>query len=252
MQTLFIGKNTIFLPQTESTNSYAIDMLKNVNLVEGTVVHTANQTKGKGQRGSVWSADAASNLTASIILKPDFLSLKNQFFLYQVLALACYDTMAELLNNSQIDIKIKWPNDILINKRKIAGILIENNVMNNRFNWSVAGVGINVNQIIFDGEFRATSLKLESGQNFLIDEVLEKMCIHLEKYYLMLKNNKYDQIKQSYFEKIFGVNTWMNFESHGELISRFVKGINDSGLLVLGDKDGLLMEVDVKEVKWIY
>lgn len=252
METLFIGKNMIFLPETESTNSYAIDLLKNVNLPEGTVIHTANQTKGKGQRGSIWNTDVASNLTASVILKPDFLSLKNRFFLYQVLALACYDTMAELLNTSQFDIKIKWPNDILINRKKIAGILIENNIVNNRFNWSVAGIGINVNQQNFDKAFNATSLKHLSGKDFIVNNVLELLCTHLEKYYLMLRSNKREAVKNSYLLHLFGLNTWMDFEKSGTVLSYFVEGISEEGLLVLQSKSGVLHEVDVKEVKWLY
>lgn len=252
MQTLFIGKNIIFLPETESTNSYAINMLKNVNLAEGTVVHTAHQTKGKGQRGSVWKVDPASSLTASIILKPNFLSLKNQFFLYQILALACYDTMAELLNNSQIDIKIKWPNDILLNKKKSAGILIENNVTNNYLNWSVAGVGINVNQENFEEAFNATSLKLMTGKQLEVKEVLNILCIHLEKFYLMLRGNKLEELKKTYLGRIFGINTWMDFERNGTVYNYFVEGISDNGLLLLQSKSGELYEVDVKEVKWLY
>ena len=81
METLFIGKNIIFLPEIDSTNSYATNLLKNVKLPEGTVLHTANQTHGKGQRGRSWIAQSTSNLTASVILKPLFLNLKNQFFL---------------------------------------------------------------------------------------------------------------------------------------------------------------------------
>jgi BirA family transcriptional regulator, biotin operon repressor / biotin---[acetyl-CoA-carboxylase] ligase len=126
METLFVGKNTIFLPEIPSTNSYATHLLKNVNLAEGTVVHTANQTQGRGQWDKRWSSEPSSNLTVSVVLKPTFLELKKQFLLYQIAALACYDTIAGLLNNSQYDIKIKWPNDILINRKKTAGILIEN------------------------------------------------------------------------------------------------------------------------------
>ena len=165
METLFIGSNIIFLPEVDSTNSYATELLKNVNIAEGTVIHTAHQTQGKGQRGNSWEAQIASNLTTSIVLKPSFLELKNQFFLYQITALACYDLMAELLNNSQYDIKIKWPNDILVNKKKIAGILIENVITHSTLNYSVIGIGINVNQLLFTDGINATSLKKLSHIN---------------------------------------------------------------------------------------
>jgi BirA family transcriptional regulator, biotin operon repressor / biotin---[acetyl-CoA-carboxylase] ligase len=252
METLFIGKNIIFLPEIDSTNSYAINLLKNVKLPEGTVVHAAKQTQGKGQRGSVWKSEAASNLTASIILKPLFLNLKNQFYLYQITALACYDTMAELLNISQIDIKIKWPNDILINRRKIAGILIENNVLKNQFNWCVVGIGININQHLFDNKFKATSLKLLGGNDVSVESVLKSVCRHLEKYYLALKSNKLEWIKDAYLQHLFGLNNWLDFEIHKTIKTCMVKGISDDGLLLLEDKQGKLIKVDVKEVAWSY
>ena len=205
METLFIGKNLIFLPAIDSTNSYAINLLKNVKLPEGTVVHTANQLKGKGQRGSHWNSEAGMNVTASVILKPVFLDLKNQFYLYQIAALACYDAMAEILDSSQFDIKIKWPNDILVNRRKIAGILIETTIQNNLLNCCVAGFGINVNQTHFGDLQKATSLKLLSHKEFLPTDVLKTLCRYVEKYYLALINSNYEEINQNYLKHFFGL-----------------------------------------------
>lgn len=252
METLFIGKNIIFLPEIHSTNSYAIDLLKNVNLPEGTVVHAAIQTHGKGQRGASWNAEPERNLTASIILKPGFLNIKNQFFLYQVVALACYDAMAEILDSSQIDIKIKWPNDILVNRKKIAGILLENNIQNNQVNWCVAGIGINVNQESFGEGLSATSLKLITGTTYSIEYVLNLICGYLEKHYLALMNSKYAAIQQNYLSQLFGLNEIREFEIKGRVESLWVKGLGNTGLLVLEDHAGEKREVDVKEVKWIY
>lgn len=252
METLFIGRNIIFLPRVNSTNSYAIEMLKNVNLSEGTVVRTAEQTNGKGQRGSVWKTEKTSNLTASLVIKPTFLNLKNQHYLYQVSALACYDVLAELLDTSQFDIKIKWPNDILVNKQKVAGILIENHVTNSKLNWSVVGIGLNVNQTIFDEAFNASSLKLISGKDIDIDMVLELLCKHFEKYYLQLKNNKFDLIKNEYLKHFFRLNNWMDFEIEGIVKTMYIGGVSDEGMLWLKDKNERSYYMDVKQVKWVY
>ena len=251
METLFIGRNLIFLPEINSTNSYATDLLKNVNLPEGTVIHTAHQTQGKGQRGSVWKAEPASNLIASLILKPSFLEIKKQFVLYQIFALASYDTLAEILNTSQFDIKIKWPNDILVDGKKICGILIENNVQNNRFNWSVAGVGMNINQLQFEKGIHATSAKLLTGQVFDVKRSLELLCKHVEKYYLLLKNGHFSLIQKDYLQRLYGLNTWLNFERSGIVEPLLVEGISETGLLSLQSKDGHRWNVDVKEVKWL-
>jgi len=252
METLFIGKNLIFLPEVPSTNSYAMNLLKNVNLPEGTVVQTAKQTQGKGQRGSSWMADPTSNLTVSIILKPTFLELKNQFYLYLISALACYDTMAEILNNSQFDIKIKWPNDILVNQKKIAGILIENNILNNQINGCVIGIGINVNQLKFDPSIKATSIALTSNNEYPVSKVLNLLCSYVEKHYLAMREEKYNLIQGSYLQHLFGLNTWRQFEVGGSLKSLMVLGVSDRGLLLLRDKNDSILEVDVKEVRWIY
>ena len=252
METLFIGRNLIFLPEVPSTNSYAMNLLKNVNSPEGTVVHAGNQTHGKGQRGSSWIVDPASNLTASIILKPFFLSIKNQFFLYQVSALACYDTMAEILNSSQFDIKIKWPNDILVNKKKIAGILIENNILNNQFSSCIVGIGININQKFFNQDFSATSIKILTRKTYVIPYILKRFCLHLEKHYLALINEKFNLIKENYLQHFFGLNCWLDFEIEDVTKTLMVLGVSDNGLLLLREKSGALKEVDVKEVKWLY
>ncbi|PBQ30397.1 biotin--[acetyl-CoA-carboxylase] ligase [Sphingobacteriaceae bacterium] len=252
METLFIGKNIIFLPEIESTNSYAIDLLKNVNLPEGTVVHALNQTHGKGQRGSLWTAEPERNMTASFILRPTFLELKNQFFLYQVAALACYDAMAQILDSSQIDIKIKWPNDILVNQKKIAGILIENTIHNGQISWCVAGIGINVNQEFFGENLKAASLKSITGRTYSIQYVLEILCQQLEKHYLALLNSKKENITSSYLKNLFGLNTFRDFELNGKTESFCVKGVGESGLLVLQDSAGGEREMDVKDIKWIY
>jgi len=251
METLFIGCNLIFLPEVDSTNSYATELLKNVNVSEGTVIHTPNQTQGKGQRGNSWNAEIASNVTASIILKPVFLNLQNQFYLYQIAALACYDVMAEILGNSQFDIKIKWPNDILVNSKKIAGILIENSLNTTSINYSVIGVGINVNQTSFNEGINATSITNLIDEKIELNLVLTQLCRHLEKYYLQLKNNKFKEILKVYLSHLFGLNNWINFEINNTKKLCLVKGINNTGLLVLEDELGEEKSYDVKELKWL-
>ena len=251
MGTLFIGKNTLFLLEVESTNTYAMNLLRNVNAIEGTVVHTDRQTRGRGQRGASWNSDAASNITASIILKPSFLSIENSFYLSKISALAVYDVLAEILAESQYDIKIKWPNDILVNKRKIAGILIENNFNHLSIQHSVIGVGLNVNQRVFEGlENTVTSLQLLTGRHFERNEVLEKLCIHLEKWYLKLKELKCALIDEHYMQHLFGLNQPMQFADTSEkAFEGTIKDITREGKLSVEMADGRLVDFEVKQVK---
>jgi BirA family biotin operon repressor/biotin-[acetyl-CoA-carboxylase] ligase len=253
MGTLFIGKNTLFLLEVESTNTYAMNMLRNVNAIEGTVVYTDHQTKGKGQRGASWSSEIASNITASVILKPQFLSVENSFYLSKISALAVYDVLAEILPESQYDIKIKWPNDMLVNKRKIAGILIENNFNNLSIQHSVVGIGLNVNQTLFEnlGD-TVTSLQMITNRHFERNEVLESLCVHLEKWYLKLKELKFGFIDEQYMKHLFGLNRIMQFMDATETIfDGRITNITRDGKLAVEMADGKLAEFEVKQVKFV-
>jgi BirA family biotin operon repressor/biotin-[acetyl-CoA-carboxylase] ligase len=253
MGTLFIGKNTLFLIEVESTNTYAMNLLRNVNAMEGTVIYTDHQTKGKGQRGASWNSEIASNITASVILKPQFLSVGNSFYLSKISALAVYDVLAEILAESQYDIKIKWPNDILVNKRKIAGILIENNYNHLSLQHSVLGIGLNVNQVVFEGlENTATSLQLLSGRHFERADVLEKICIHLEKWYLKLKEHKLEFIDEQYMKHLFGLNRVMQFmDGNEKSFEGRIIGISREGKLAVETADYTIVEFEVKQVKLV-
>jgi BirA family transcriptional regulator, biotin operon repressor / biotin---[acetyl-CoA-carboxylase] ligase len=252
MEALFVGKNTFFLNEIDSTNSYATLLLKNVNLPEGTVVHTLNQKKGKGMRGNSWFAEPQSNLTCSIVLYPSFLNIEKQFLLYQMAALAVYDTTAELLGNSHFDIKIKWPNDILVNRKKIAGILIENSLIDKNINWSVVGIGLNINQRVFNEQHKATSIYQLTQQNLDVSKTMEILCKHIEKYYLMLKSNGEKFVTDAYLNALFSYNKKMLFESNGKREELIVRGVSSSGLLLLEASDGKYIEADVKDFIWHY
>lgn len=252
MATLFIGQNKVFLPETYSTNSYAIDLLKNVNAIEGTVVYTHKQTQGKGQRGNSWIAEPERNATLSLILKPTFLNAKNTFYLSKITALALYDVLTEILNVSQFDIKIKWPNDMLVNRKKIAGILIENSISNEALQWSVIGIGLNVNQNDFGTLNTATSLNLQSGKDYAVESIMEMIFTHFEKWYFRLKKAEYNSIDEAYKKLLFGLNTEAAFEQNGISFNATVKGVNESGLLLLKLPDGSQKSFDIKEVNFIY
>lgn len=251
MATLFIGQNKVFLPETDSTNSYAITMLKNVNCMEGTVVYTANQTKGKGQRGNAWIADPSMNITLSLILKPVFLTAKKAFYLSKITALALHDVLTENLNAGQFDIKIKWPNDILVNGKKIAGVLLENSLVENKINWTVVGIGLNVNQSQFNELTGATSLKLCDGAQRNVEAVMDALFVHFEKWYLKLKQNKFEEINNHYHRHLFGMNSKTLFQNHNGQFAALVLGVNENGLLRLETDDKTEKSYEIKEVSFV-
>lgn len=253
METLFIGKNLLFLHEVESTNTYAMNLLRNVNAIEGTVVYTDNQTKGKGQRGALWSSDSNKNTTASIILKPHFLAIENAFYLSKISALAVYDVLTEILPNSQYDIKIKWPNDILVNQQKIAGILIENTYTNLTIQNSVIGIGINVNQLEFENfERHATSVKLLIKQDYERKIILELLCAKLEKWYLKLKEQKMSLIDDNYMSHLFGIREVMLFKDSSDIsFTGKIIGVARNGKLCLELENLTIKEFDIKDIKFI-
>jgi BirA family biotin operon repressor/biotin-[acetyl-CoA-carboxylase] ligase len=252
MSTLFIGQNKVFLPETYSTNSYAIELLKNVNCIEGTVVYTHKQTHGKGQRGNSWIAEPRMNITLSLIIKPTFLNPKNTFYLSKITALALHDVLTETLNDSQYDIKIKWPNDILVNAKKIAGVLIENSILNDTVQWSVTGLGLNVNQDEFGALKIVTSLRLLTGKNYDQETVMDHFFNHYEKWFLRLKKSDLSLIDETYQKQLFRLNELSGFEQNKSRFIAKVLGVNEAGLLLLEMEEGAQKTFDIKDVQFIY
>ncbi len=252
MQTGIIGRNRIFLTTVDSTNSYAMQLLKNVKPEEGTVVYAKAQTQGRGQRSKVWESEPGLNITMSVILYPSFLELKNQRYLYQIAALACHDTIATILDKGQFDIKIKWPNDILVNSRKVCGILIENNIMDAKIHSAVIGIGLNVNQKIFTQQTNAGSLSLFCEQDLDTSVILKNLCAELDKFYCLLREENPEVLDARYQNLLFGRNEWRAFLFQGKQTQLKVIGTCSSGLLLVEGRDGKTKEVDAQELTWIF
>lgn len=251
MDTLFIGQNHIHLDEVDSTNSYAISLLKNVNLAEGTLISARYQFNGRGQRGNLWHAGAGQNATFSLIVKPVFLNENELFYLSKCTALALHDVLAHFLNTGHFDIKIKWPNDILVNGKKIAGVLIENVLSGRQLSWSVAGIGLNINQTSFSGGLNATSVKSYTGQDHDIMLAIRLFCTAFEGYYLQLKNKSFNSINENYALHLFGLGTWINIEAEGMPLNLFFEAVTEDGRIKLSDKSGDSYLFDVKQIKWL-
>ncbi|MFT7614301.1 MAG: BirA family biotin operon repressor/biotin-[acetyl-CoA-carboxylase] ligase, partial [Parvicellaceae bacterium] len=177
MSTLFIGQKKIVLPSVDSTNNFAANLIKETNVVDGTVILSEKQTNGRGQSGNSWQSAYGDNITCSYILRPKFLDIEEQFYISIITSLAIIST----LKSYGIEPKIKWPNDILVGSRKIAGILIENSISGKTLNHSIIGVGLNVNQTSFDLGISATSIANVTGQIQIKETVLDGLSGNLEK-----------------------------------------------------------------------
>jgi BirA family transcriptional regulator, biotin operon repressor / biotin---[acetyl-CoA-carboxylase] ligase len=252
MDTLFVGRNMINLDETESTNTYAINLLKEIPVTDGTLVFTYKQTKGRGQVGNIWQTESGKNLTFSLVLHPSFLTADKQFYLSKIASLAVFGMLTEFLDISLYDIKIKWPNDILVNNKKIAGVLIENILRTNYLQSSVIGVGININQLNFAGITKqATSLAALLNKEFAVKELLHLFCKHFEALYLTLKQGNFTKISEAYIRQLYKFNEWANYHASNETFSAKIIRIEENGLLVLSNQQNKTLTFNFKEVAFV-
>ena len=249
MKTLFVGQNSIHVESVDSTNSYASEMMRQIELVEGSLIYSFVQLKGRGQRGNSWESEPSKNVALSLVLYPKFLTIEKQFLLTKIASLAVADLMAEMLEESinPKKISIKWPNDIYVNDRKIAGILIENTLKDSTIQSSIIGVGINVNQIDFSIK-TAISLALIANKEFELMKVLNRICEFFEARYLQLKSNKMKSIDSAYLERLYRLNEWSNFSSKNTNFEGKIVGVSSIGKLQMEMKSGEVKEFDLKEI----
>lgn len=250
MKTLFIGQNSTHLNSVDSTNSYATEMLRQIAPIDGTLIYTFNQQKGRGQRENTWESEAHKNIALTVVLAPNFINVNQQFYLTQITSLALADLMAEILKKQEIqaDVKIKWPNDLYINGKKIAGVLIENVLRNNTIQSSIIGVGININQSQFESTTKATSLKILTNSEFDLLSLIEKFCENIEAYYLQLKANKGNGINQKYLSNLYQMNDWKNYFFDDKMQKGKIIGTDDTGKLILQLENSTNRSFDLKEI----
>lgn len=232
---LFIGSVCIRLERVDSSNNYARELIRDKMPTEGTVIVANEQFSGRGQRSNTWYSEPKSSLTCSYILRPVFLAAKDQFILSAAVALAVYETVAVILPKS--DVRIKWPNDILVDGKKIAGILIENTLRRSNLETSIVGIGLNVNQMKFPSELNATSIQLNTNSETDLNLIMEELSTRLEKYYLRIREGSFDPLLKRLNENLFGVRESMKLVINGTQQTVTVKGVRHTGELELEHAD---------------
>ena len=229
-----------------STNQALREQFQTGRLEHGHVLWAMHQTQGKGQRGAVWSVEAKKNLTFSVFLSLDNPSISSPFSMNCRVALA----LKNCLNDLDIPaVSIKWPNDILSGDKKVCGILIENVYRGNRLKGSIVGVGLNVNQEAFDQLPQASSLRLQTGRTFDIEEVLQ---LFLKHFAAQLRDENEGDLLEDYRAALFSINQIRSFRTGVHQFQAKVIGVSDKGQLQLQLKDESIREFSLKEVQWIY
>ncbi|HEY0742906.1 MAG TPA: biotin--[acetyl-CoA-carboxylase] ligase [Chryseosolibacter sp.] len=244
--TLFVGKNVVYVPECHSTNTLATQLSQNSPATEGTVVITSNQTAGRGQRGNSWVVEPNQNLTLSVILKPGFLMLSQQFLLNVVVSLAVRDVLAEVLSGA---VYIKWPNDILVHESKICGILIENQLRGKTIETAVVGIGLNVNQSNLLPE-KATSLAQQTNRQWDLDALFGVLMGKLESRYLQLKQHRSAALKSEYLSNLYRRNELHRFMTDSDQFEGKITGVDELGRLeVFVDDQPRYFEV--KQIRYL-
>jgi BirA family transcriptional regulator, biotin operon repressor / biotin---[acetyl-CoA-carboxylase] ligase len=244
--TLFIGKNIVFVPECPSTNDLAMKLVQQPTATEGTVVITDSQTAGRGQRGNSWIAIAKQNLTFSLILKPVFLPVKDQFLLNVFTSLALHDYLKSKVAE---EVKIKWPNDILVNTKKIAGILIENQLQGTTLTSSVVGIGLNVLQKEFSIG-TATSLASLANQQYDLPTELNSLLSFIEVRYLQLRQNRWAELLTEYLRNLYRLRERHVYKSGNRVFEGAIIGIDEIGKLKVETGEGVEV-FGLKEISYL-
>ncbi len=224
------GNHIIFIEETGSTNE-ALKLEEQFHqLPEGTVLYTHYQNKGKGQLDAKWESEPAQNLLLSVLYAPKFLKIEAQMYLNLAVALACRHFLAELLPEQTL--RIKWPNDLVVNGHKIGGILIENSLAGSQLKTSIVGIGINVNQLKFQYN-QAISLAQITGKNYELSVLRKRLYELLDQYYTALQLKKFDWLKNQYENHLLQKGETAVFIINGQKKKAEIMGIGHQGKLFL-------------------
>ncbi|GGH12895.1 biotin--[acetyl-CoA-carboxylase] ligase [Pedobacter zeae] len=249
--TLFVGQNLIKLKEVDSTNNFLKDLVsKSEPLAEGTVIMADNQFAGRGQQENVWQTQAGKNISTSIYLKPSFLPLNKQFYLNIAVSLAVSDALTCFVSEG---IKVKWPNDIYYGQKKLGGILIENILTGTTIKSSVIGIGLNINQSEFSENIRerATSVIQILQKNVPLLDIMKKIFLFMEKYYLILRAGNYHILQNDYLARLYNYQVSALYKHNGEIFEGLITGVEDGGRLAVDTKDGL-KSFNFKEIEFIH
>jgi len=239
----------IKLDAIDSTNDYLKQLSKESKLENYTIVMADEQTKGKGQMGAKWVSEKGKNLTMSLLVNDISLKSENYFDLNIAVALS----VSAVLKKMQIpNIAIKWPNDIMADSKKVAGILIENSFKPDGSMVSVIGIGLNLNQTDFDNLPQATSLQCITGAKYIPEDIALLLRNSIEKHLLVLAQDV-ELLREDYHKSLFKLDYPSAFEDkNGNRFMGIIKKVTSEGRLEVLLEDESIGHYEVKEIKMLY
>ena len=241
-------KRFIELLSVDSTNNYAMQKVHKGASLHGDAYFAFEQTAGKGQLNKKWHSLKGENILLSIVLHTGILQLHQQFLLNMVAALS----VMQLFNKYTTEtIKIKWPNDIYCRDRKAAGILIENVIRGQKWQFAIAGFGININQTQFDETLKSpVSLKQITGQTYAPITLAKELCILFSENFELVYKNDSQQILRNYNLHLYRLNETVTFKKGHTTFSGLVKEVNEAGNIVIDS--GVMHEYQSGQLEWLH
>ncbi len=223
----------IVLEKVDSTNNYAMALIQKGNISSGISVFAIEQTLGKGRRGKEWNARPGQNITLSIVAEMKWQPVLNQFPLSVAVALACREFIYSIVKEK---VFIKWPNDIFINDSKAAGVLIENVIKGTLWQWTVIGIGVNVNQENFeDVDASVTSLKNETGTDFEVLTLASELKDLVLKNIEYLKADNFPQMLKEYNDHLYARDKMVRLKKESMVFETTIRSVSASGQLITSD-----------------
>jgi BirA family transcriptional regulator, biotin operon repressor / biotin---[acetyl-CoA-carboxylase] ligase len=242
-------QNEIFsiLDSVESTNNYAMQQVHAGLAKHGQAWYAHEQWGGKGQRGKLWKTTVGENVILSIAIQPNPIFIVKPFLLSALVATVCRNCFAEIAGDYT---KIKWPNDIYWRDRKAGGILIENIFKGKDWQWAIIGIGINVNQMVFDENVgNAASLKMiteKENDPVLLAQKIQKIVLEkLEQINAINMDDYLNNVNNHLYKK----NETVHLKKDNAVFATKIIGVNKYGQLIT--EDAMERTFEVGEVEWV-
>lgn len=239
--TRFIGQRVIYYPSLTSTNDVAKQEAQQ-GAAEGTVVIAEEQTAGKGRIKRAWLSPRGS-IALSVILYPELGYLSSLIMIASLAVVHCLEKVTGLKS------QIKWPNDILINSKKVCGILIENEVKGNKVDYAIIGIGVNVNLRLSDFPEippTATSLSQELGRDVSQLDMIRCLLAEIERLYLALPAG--GSVYQEWRDNLVTLGKKVQVSSDETTYEGIAESVTKDGSLLLRQSDGSLTKIVAGDV----
>ncbi|MBS1547148.1 MAG: biotin--[acetyl-CoA-carboxylase] ligase [Bacteroidetes bacterium] len=247
-----IGKELVRLASVDSTNNYAARGVSEGRFGHGTVILANEQTQGRGQWSRQWLTAPGLDLAMSVVLLPERFPAMMQFTLAKAAALAVHDVVAELLRaagKNVAEVRIKWPNDILVGRSKVSGILIENELQGSFVASSVVGIGLNVDSRGMESDLAATSLRQECGRAMGVEPVLDMMCKRLEWWWQKVYADD-GAVSSAYTERLWAKGRFADFTLDGNDFRARPLDVDASGRLIVEEEEGAVRAYGLERLRF--